>query len=304
MPDTHGYLRRFDDMSVTATNKVITSYSTSFTLATRLLAPRVRADIRNLYAMVRIADEIVDGTAAAAGLSTAECGELLDAYEHAVLAAPDTRFHVDPVLHAYAESARRCGFDPEHVRAFFTSMRRDLQQSTYDPSSFDTYVYGSAEVIGLMCLSAFLVDHPVTEAERARLDHGARSLGAAFQKINFLRDLAEDSDVLGRSYFPGVEPTAFSEEEKAGLIADIRVDLADAEAVMGALPLTARAGVLAATYLFAELTDRLEATPAAELTTRRVSVPRRTKATILARAVTTAPRMTSHTTSPKKAGSA
>jgi len=303
-PDPNGYLRRFDDMSVTATNKVITSYSTSFTLATRLLASRVRTDIRNLYAMVRIADEIVDGTAEAAGLSPDECGELLDAYEAAVLAAPEVRFHVDPVLHAYATSARRCGFDPDHVRAFFTSMRRDLDQATHDPGSFNTYVYGSAEVIGLMCLSAFLVDHPVTETERARLDGGARSLGAAFQKINFLRDLAEDSDVLGRSYFPGVEPTAFSEEEKAGLIADIRVDLADAEAVMGALPLTARAGVLAATYLFAELTDRLEATPAAELTTRRVSVPRRTKAAILARAVTTAPRMTSHTTSPKKAGSA
>lgn len=299
-PDPNGYLRRFDDMSVTATNKVITSYSTSFTLATRLLASRVRTDIRNLYAMVRIADEIVDGTAEAAGLSPDECGELLDAYEAAVLAAPEVRFHVDPVLHAYATSARRCGFDPDHVRAFFTSMRRDLDQATHDPGSFNTYVYGSAEVIGLMCLSAFLVDHPVTETERARLDGGARSLGAAFQKINFLRDLAEDADVLGRSYFPGVSPAALSEEKKARLIADIRVDLADADSVIGALPLSARAGVLAAFYLFADLTDRLEATPAAELSTRRVSVPRRTKAAILARAVATAPRKTS----PTKAGSA
>ncbi len=285
------FLDRYDRMSVRSSHEVILSYSTSFSLATRLLARQVRTDIRNLYAIVRIADEIVDGTAQAAGMSHEEISAALDDYEAAVLAAPKRRFHVDPVLHAYAQSARRCDFRDEHVIAFFSSMRRDLHQSTHDASSFGDYVYGSAEVIGLLCLSAFLVDHPVTEAERERLEGGARSLGAAFQKINFLRDLAEDSDTLGRAYFPVLSEHALGEGDKAELIADIRVDLVDARAVMPLLPVSARTGVVAATDLFAELTDRLEALPAAELTRRRVSVPRATKAKILARAVATAPRM-------------
>lgn len=285
------FLSRYDRMANNAAHEVILSYSTSFSLATRLLEKQVRTDIRNLYAMVRIADEIVDGTAEAAGLTQGKTAKTLDDYEHAVLAAPGCRFHVDPVLHAYAISARRCDFHPEHVRAFFSSMRRDLSQSTHDAGSFDDYVYGSAEVIGLLCLSAFLVGHPVTDAARARMEDGARSLGAAFQKINFLRDLAEDSSTLGRTYFPVLAEYSLTEADKAELIADIRKDLADARTVIPLLPITARAGVLAATGLFTELTERLDATPATELAQQRVSVPRHIKAAILAKAVTSAPRM-------------
>ncbi|HJD77493.1 MAG TPA: phytoene/squalene synthase family protein [Corynebacterium pollutisoli] len=285
------YLNRYDRMAVKAAHKVISSYSTSFSLATGLLSPSVRRDIRNLYAMVRIADEIVDGTVEAAGASHRECEQLLDDYEAAVLAAPAQRFHVDPVLHAYAQTARRCDFDPAHVRAFFASMRRDLTQSSHDQGSFDEYVYGSAEVIGLLCLQAFLVDHPVTDAERRRLEAGARALGSAFQKVNFLRDLREDAGVLGRSYFPGVDITSLTEDDKSRLVAEIRGELADAAAVIPLLPPTARAGVLAATNLFAELNERIDATPAAELVRRRISVPRRTKAAILAKAVARSSRM-------------
>ena len=285
------YLNRYDRMAVKAAHKVISSYSTSFSLATGLLSPSVRRDIRNLYAMVRIAGEIVDGTVEAAGASHRECEQLLDDYEAAVLAAPAQRFHVDPILHAYAQTARRCDFDPAHVRAFFASMRRDLTQSSHDQGSFDEYVYGSAEVIGLLCLQAFLVDHPVTDAERRRLEAGARALGSAFQKVNFLRDLREDAGVLGRSYFPGVDITSLTEDDKSRLVAEIRDELADAASVIPLLPPTARAGVLAATNLFAELNERIDATPAAELARRRISVPRRTKAAILAKAVARSSRM-------------
>ncbi len=285
------FLDRYDRMSVRASHEVILCYSTSFSLATRLLGKQVRTDIRNLYAMVRIADEIVDGTARAAGLGREEVTATLDDYERAVLAAPGRRFHVDPVLHAYALSARRCGFNPDHVVAFFASMRRDLHQSSHDPRSFEDYVYGSAEVIGLLCLSAFLVDHPVPEEERRRMEGGARSLGAAFQKINFLRDLAEDSGTLGRAYFPGLDAEELTERHKAELIADIRADLDDSRAAIALLPLSARTGVLAATELFGELTDRIEKLPAAQLTEHRVSVPRRTKLTLLARSIATAPRL-------------
>ncbi|RNE48768.1 phytoene/squalene synthase family protein [Corynebacterium alimapuense] len=285
------YLDRYDRMSVKAARTVITAYSTSFSLATSLLGKAIRTDIRNLYAMVRIADEIVDGTAEAAGHSREVASDLLDSYEQAVLGAPHKRFDVDPVLHAYGCTARRCDFDPAHVRAFFSSMRRDLSQTTYDPDSFEDYVYGSAEVIGLLCLSVFLVDNPVTKDERARLESGARALGAAFQKINFLRDLGEDSMTLGRIYFPGMGEDGLNEQHKDRLIADIRDDLEHARKAIPLLPISARAGVLAATGLFAELTERLAATPAAELSTQRISVPRRTKAVITARALASAPRI-------------
>lgn len=290
MPTTpeSDYLIRYDRMADRAAAEVISTYSTSFGLSTNLLAPSVRRDVRNLYAMVRIADEIVDGTAAAAGIG--EVGPLLDAYEAQVRAAPGQRFHTDPVLHAYANSARRCGFRDEHVEAFFRSMRRDLHQSTYDPQSLDDYIYGSAEVIGLLCLAAFFAERPVDDGDYAELENGARSLGAAFQKINFLRDFAEDTGNLGRAYFPGTEKE-FDDAAKDGIVADIRRDLANARRVIPALPLSARAGVLAATGLFADLTERLDAVPAAELARRRISVPATRKTLIITRAVATAPRL-------------
>lgn len=283
------FLQRYDRTAIRAAREVIDSYSTSFSLATRLLAKPVRTDIRNLYAVVRIADEIVDGATQLAGFTLNDTNKLLDDYEHAVLAAPKTRFHTDLVLHAYAMTARRCHFNPEHIAAFFSSMRRDLQQSTHDRNSFEDYIYGSAEVIGLLCLSVFLVDHPVADADRARMEHGARSLGVAFQKINFLRDLAEDSTALGREYFPELAEHPLSEADKQSLIDDIRHELHTAGEAIPLLPLTSRTGVLGATNLFSELTDRLEALPAEELVRRRVSVPGPVKARILARTVVAAP---------------
>lgn len=286
--DDSSFLGRYDRMADRAAAGVISTYSTSFGLSTNLLAPGMRRDIRNLYAMVRIADEIVDGTAAVAGV--AGVGPLLDAYEAQVRSAPLTRFHTDPVLHAYANSARRCHFKDEHVEAFFRSMRRDLEQSTYDADALEDYIYGSAEVIGLLCLSVFLSGRQLGENAHAELEHGARSLGAAFQKINFLRDFAEDTGTLGRAYFPGTEEE-LDDRTKDGIIADIRQDLESAVRVIPALPLSARTGVLAATSLFADLTERLDAIPAVELTHRRVSVPAPRKTILIARAVAMAPRL-------------
>ncbi|WIM67817.1 phytoene/squalene synthase family protein [Corynebacterium breve] len=276
------FLARYDAMSVRAAHQVILHYSTSFSLASRLLSRRVRTDIHNLYAMVRIADEIVDGAAARDAAPS-----LLDDYQAQVLAAPAVRFHTDPVLHAYAITARRCQFPDEHIKAFFSSMRRDLHQTTYTEGELDEYVYGSAEVIGLLCLAVFLVDEPVTATQRAEMEAGACSLGAAFQKINFLRDLQEDSGVLGRAYYP----QDFTDDDKHACVAEIRRDLAAARTVMGLLPASARAGVLAATDLFSRLTDQIEDTPAEELTTRRISVPQHIKVAIAAKALATSQRM-------------
>lgn len=276
-----GYLARYDAAALAATSRIIARYSSSFSLATRLLGGQVRRDIRSLYAVVRIADEIVDGTAGAAGLKRSQVAEYLDSYEQAVLAAPRLRFHADPVLHAYAISARRCGFRDEHMRAFFSSMRRDLTQDTYAEDDFAAYVYGSAEVIGLLCLDAFLAGKKLRPGRRAFLEDGAQRLGAAFQKINFLRDLAEDREILGRSYFPRLATQELDEENKEALIADIRSDLAVARAATGYLPLRARVGVNLATELFSELAERLAEVPAAEISLRRVRVPAAHKALLI-----------------------
>ncbi len=282
---------RYDRMARKASSTVIGTYSTSFSLATRLLGKRERQDIRNLYAMVRIADEIVDGTAAEAGCSDDEIRVLLDEYEEQVLRAPSIAFHSDPVLHAYAGTVRRCGIEEDHVRAFFRSMRRDLTETTYDPDALDEYVYGSAEVIGLMCLSIFLAGHPAGAADRATMTSGARSLGAAFQKINFLRDLAEDTGQLGRTYFDELDGRTLTEPIKEKLLDDIDADLADARVSIPLLPGAARAGVLAATDLFAELSRRLRATPAEQIATSRIRVPGPKKTAIAGRAVVAAARM-------------
>lgn len=284
------YLARYDEMADRAANEVIAAYSTSFGLATKLLAPRVRRDIRNLYAMVRIADEIVDGTADQADIT--DIAAALDTYEQQVRQAPATRFHTDPVIHAFAQTARRCALNDEHLAGFFRSMRTDLHTSTYDPASLDEYIYGSAEVIGLMCLAVFFAEDraQVSDAQYAELEDGARALGAAFQKINFLRDYWEDSAELGRSYFPGTEQQ-LTTDIKDEIVADIRQDLDRARSVIPMLPLSARIGVVAATNFFTELTTLVDRATVEELTQARISVPHRTKARICAAAMVQAPRM-------------
>lgn len=276
------YLARYDRMCDRAAAQVIASYSTSFSMASRILPAETRRDISNLYAMVRVADEIVDGTAAEAGEDPAG---LIAAYEQAVLTAPDTRFHTDPVLHAYAASARRCGFDKEHIRAFFASMRRDTTQVRYTHEEFEDYVYGSAEVIGLLCLSAFLVDTEPSSEDLGKMQSGARALGSAFQKINFLRDFGEDHDTLGRRYLP--EGLALDNATKETVTDGIKAELAEARAAIPLLPAKVRGAVAAAEALFRELNTMLEATDAADLARARVSVPAHKKLLITARAAAT-----------------
>ena len=169
--------------------------------------------------------------------------------------------------------------------AFFASMRADLEVTVHDADSLASYIHGSAEVIGLLCVQVFLAEETVSAADRATMDRGARYLGSAFQKINFLRDLGEDSSILGRAYFPQAAGGVLSEAAKSALIAEIRRELAAAEEAINLLPLSARVGVRAAADIFAELTNRLAATPATALATTRVSVPNHTKAWLAARAV-------------------
>jgi phytoene desaturase len=269
-----------------AASRVIGRYSSSFGLATRLLREPVRTRVRSIYALVRIADEIVDGAAAGSGEDGAQIAAALDDYERRTEEALDSGFSTDLVIHAFARAARASGITAELTRPFFASMRADLEVSAHTAESFARYVDGSAEVVGLMCLHVFATDDAAAPVPPdPELIAGARSLGAAFQKVNFLRDLREDSEIRGRSYFPGLEPAGPTEEQKLALLADIDEDLARAQASIERLPASSRAAVQAAHDLFAALSRRLRRTPAARLREHRVRVPTVQKAAIAARAV-------------------
>lgn len=271
-------LALYDKTAQDAAAAVIAAYSTSFGLATRLLGPRPRPHVRNIYALVRIADEIVDGPAAAAGLDPAAERAVLDELEAECHAAIDRGFSSNLIVHAFARTARECGIGEALIGPFFASMRTDLLTARHDAASHDDYVYGSAEVVGLMCLQVFVnagAPHPVDPDPE--LVDGARRLGAAFQDVNFLRDQHHDEDALGRDYL-GLGSGLSS---RIDVLDRIDADLAAAAAVIPRLPADSRRAVTAAHDLFASLSMRLrrDATP-----DERVRVPDAVKATLAARA--------------------
>jgi len=265
----------YDRLADQTASLVIRRYSTSFGMASRLLGAGIRQSVANIYALVRVADEIVDGGAEDAGLDRLQAERMLDAYEAETERALAEGYSADLVVHAFARAARSAGFGVELTRPFFASMRADLHATEHDAASFAAYVYGSAEVVGLMCLRVFVKDapRPYDAGELDTLETGARALGAAFQKVNFLRDLAADHDKLGRSYFPGIDVTRLTEDEKTTLLDDIDADLARAAATLPLLPASSRRAVALAQRLFAELSRRLRRTPASALLHTRVRVP-------------------------------
>ena len=271
-------LALYDRTAQDAAAAVIAAYSTSFGLATRLLGPRPRPHVRNIYALVRIADEIVDGPAAAAGLEPTEERAILDELEADTLRAIDRGFSSNLVVHAFARSARECGIGADLTGPFFASMRTDLLTARHDAASHDDYVYGSAEVVGLMCLQVFVnAGAPRPTDPDPELVDGARRLGAAFQDVNFLRDLHHDEDALGRDYL-GLGSGASTRTQ---VLDRIDADLAAAAAVIPRLPADSRRAVTAAHDLFAALSERLRRDAAPD---ERVRVPDAMKATLAARA--------------------
>lgn len=299
-------LASFDRYSATAeraSKQVIDAYSTSFGMATRLLGRRHRRHVRNIYALVRVADELVDGVASEAGLTPLQQHRALTALAEETASALTLGYSCNPVVHAFAGTARESSIDATLLDPFFSSMRADLPPLGEDagtPSSprgvvafcadaHRDYVHGSAEVVGLMCLRVFLRDETRDPEQCRVLEHGARQLGAAFQNVNFLRDLADDTSRLGRSY---LSPQGrLSEPELQRWVVTIRSQLADAASVLPLLPRDARTAVRSALGLFSALTDRIAATSPAELYERRVRLPAPAKAGILLRSVAGAPRV-------------
>jgi phytoene synthase len=276
-------IRLYDSTAARASRAVLACYSTSFGLGSRLLGARARADIEAVYALVRIADEIVDT------YRGPDAGVLLDELEAQTARSLESGWSTNLVVHTFAATARRTGIGHDELDPFFASMRTDLTVRVHDRASYEAYVHGSAEVVGLMCLAVFLnADNAPGEPVRrgdAQLRAGAQALGAAFQKINFLRDLGADSEGLGRSYFPGVAHGSLTRAQLDAILAEIGSDLRTARGALPGLPWRARCAVAATLGLYERLLDQLAATPPAEVLMRRVRVATPRKLAVVAGAV-------------------
>lgn len=274
----------YDTVAQKSSAVIINQYSTSFGLATNLLTKTIQRHIKNIYALVRLADEIVDGSAASANILKTDIKKLLDALEQETLTAVNCGYSTNLVVHSFAITARTAGITENLISPFFASMRVDIDRKLHTEQSLASYIYGSAEVIGLMCLEIFLLDQVRSKQQKQILHNGAKHLGAAFQKINFLRDISADFDFLGRSYFPNISLDSFNETDKKRLLTDIFTDLQFAAQSLPLLPTSSRRGVTLAYLLFKNLAQRIAQTPATVLKTTRIRVPSTKKIVIATQA--------------------
>lgn len=238
------------------------AYSTSFSMSMRLFPPEVRPHIYAIYGMVRIADEIVDT------YTGKDQRELLDELEKEVKAATKRGYSTNPVVHSYARTAKQFDIPTALVTAFFKSMRMDLSPQNYTQSLYETYIYGSAEVVGLMSLKVFTNDDRLYE----KLERGARHLGAAYQKVNFLRDIQADAAELGRWYFPFSSFETFDDTARDRIIKDIEKDFTQARKAIAKLPESSRRSVALSMAYYELLLKKIRRTPARILKTRRIRI--------------------------------
>lgn len=256
-----------------AASRVITdTFSTSFGSAAKLFPRSMRQDIYNIYGLVRIADEIVDS------YQGKEVETLLYDLEVETNKAVRRQFSSNIIVHAFAATAHKYAIGPELTEPFFASMRMDITKTTFTEEEYKTYIYGSAEVVGLMCLKVFCAGDT---ARHDQLAPGAKALGAAFQKVNFLRDIKDDYETRGRYYFPVGAYRTFDEATKQAVLTDIKADFEHAKGAIVLLPREARKAVNAAFHYYQALYKELEHTPASRLQQERVRVSDTRKIVIL-----------------------
>lgn len=249
----------------TKCSKLITNrYSTSFSLGIRVLAHRFRDPIYAIYGFVRYADEIVDT------FHAYDKSNLLARFRKDTYTAIEEGISLNPVLQAFQQVVHAYQIERELIDGFLRSMEMDLQPKLYSDQLYEDYIYGSAEVVGLMCLRVFCQGD---QAQYERLKAPAQSLGKAFQKVNFLRDMKSDFQDRGRVYFPGVDYDRFDNDAKAAIEADILKDFDHALSGIRQLPIGAKMGVYLAYVYYRKLFDKICAASAAEVQERRLRVP-------------------------------
>ena len=257
-------------------SKVVTRrYSTSFSSAIRLLHKDLRAPVFNIYGFVRFADEIVDT------FHTFDKPVLLGQFKEETYAAINRGISLNPVLNSFQKTVNEYKIDRQLIEAFFNSMEMDLAQQDYDTDSYRDYIYGSAEVVGLMCLCIFCEGNSDTYR---KLEPHARSLGAAFQKVNFLRDVKADYHELSRTYFPGCDFENFSFSQKQKIEEEIHNDFKYALKGILQLPLKARFGVYVAYKYYQSLFKKIRRTGPSRIFESRIRIPAYAKAMIVVRA--------------------
>lgn len=266
-------LELFNRTSLQCSKIITEQYSTSFTLGIRTLDRRFHLPIYAIYGFVRFADEIVDT------FHDFDKKDLLDRFRRDAFLAIEEKISLNPVLHSFQLVVNEYHIEHELIEAFLHSMEMDLHEHEYTPEGYQEYIYGSAEVVGLMCLRVFCEGN---EAEYDRLREGARSLGAAFQKVNFLRDLKSDFQDRGRVYFPGVDFKAFDPNAKKCIEADIQADFDAAYVAILQLPKGARQGVYLAYVYYCTLFNKIKSLPAARVQEERIRVPDSRKLALLA----------------------
>lgn len=265
----------FDQVSESCSRIVTESYSTSFTLATKMLDSSIRQDIYNIYGFVRFADEIVDS------FHDFNKEELLNLFELDLKKSIKYKISLNPILNSFQKTLNKYEIDYELVNSFLKSMKSDLNKKQYLSSEeFDEYVYGSADVVGLMCLKVFVKGD---KKQYDNLKPYAMSLGSAFQKVNFLRDLKADHDGLNRSYFPNLDIDKFDEKSKTIILNEINKDFSHALKGIFLLPSSARFGVYTAYKYYLKLLNKLKNTNPLEIKSTRIRVPNYQKINVLAR---------------------
>lgn len=262
----------FDKVSLACSALTTKAYSTSFSLGIRMLSPELRAPIQAIYGFVRFADEIVDT------FHDFDKASLFHRFKEDTHRALDDRISLNPILNSFQWAFHAYQMDIAHVEKFLQSMESDLDQTAYDRDGYDDYIVGSAEVVGLMCLSVFVEGDQ--HQYKALLPH-ARSLGAAFQKINFLRDLQADWEGLGRTYFPGLDVDAFDAEAKKSIEAEIEQDFNHALVGILQLPSSSRLGVYMAYIYYTRLFRKIRRLPHNRVLEERIRIPNQQKALLL-----------------------
>ena len=254
----------YDELTQACSKEVTLKYSTSFFKAVNLLSPTIQQDIHNIYGFVRFADEIVDT------FHEHNQEELLNQFEKDFYAALKVGISLNPILNSFQKTILKYDIDISLVDAFMRSMKMDLYKTQYTTKEeYEQYIYGSADVVGLMCLKVFVAgDQNLYES----LTDSAMRLGSAFQKVNFLRDIKNDLDVLNRSYFPQVDLENLDEPSKEGIIKEIQEDFEAAQIGIAQLPLVAKLGVYTAYSYYFELLIKLKKTRPSKLLETRIRV--------------------------------